>query len=113
MRTPAPALLVLALTLALQACAANDRASDVLPGEQSASGGARQVINALGTPVHALVKGVSCVATGAVAVPLASAFQITGHPQDRGLQQDTYKTVGRTCGGSYVLGAPDDLPPSP
>ena len=77
------------------------------------AGGAREVINALGTPVHALVKGASCVATGVVAVPLASAFQITGSPQDRGLQQDTYKTVGRTCGGSYVLGAPhDDLPPS-
>ena len=110
MRSPA---LLLALILALQACAANDRASDVLPGEQSATGGAREVINALGTPVHALVKGASCVATGVVAVPLASAFQITGSPQDRGLQQDTYKTVGRTCGGSYVLGAPhDDLPPS-
>jgi hypothetical protein len=111
MRTPA--LLALALSLALGACATTDRASDVLPGEQSATSSARQVINAVGTPVHALVKGASCVATGVVAIPLASAFQVSGQPQDRALQQDAYQTVGRTCGGSYVLGAPPaDLPPS-
>jgi hypothetical protein len=108
-----PALPALALTFALQACAGNDRASDVLPGEQSAAGNARQVVNAIGTPVHAVVKGASCVVTGVVAIPLASVLQVTGQPQDRGLQQDTYNTVGRTCGGSYVLGAPpDDVPPS-
>jgi hypothetical protein len=107
-----PALLALALGFAVQACAGGDRASDVLPGEQSTSGTARQVVNAIGTPVHAVVKGASCVATGAVAIPLASVFQITGQPQDRGLQEDTYNTVGRVCGGSYVLGAPPkDVPP--
>jgi len=107
-----PALLAIALTFALQACAGSERASDVLPGEQSPAGGARQVVNTIGTPVYAVAKGASCVVTGVVAVPLAGLFQITGQPQDRGLQQDTYNTVGRVCGGSYVLGAPpDDVPP--
>ncbi len=110
MRLPTP--LALALALTVTACA-NQRASDVLPGEQSATGTARQVLNAVGTPVYAVLKGVSCVATGVVAVPAASAFQITGTPQDRGLQDDTYKTVGRVCGGSYVLGTPPEgVPPS-
>ncbi len=103
------ALLVLALSLA--ACA-DQRASDVLPGERSATATARQALNAAGTPVFALIKGVSCVATGVIAVPAAAAFQIAGTPQDQGLQDDTYKTLGRTCGGSYALGAPaDGVPP--
>ena len=43
----------------------------------------------------------------------ANAFQVTGNPQDRGLADDTYKTVGRVCGGSYRLGAPPEgVPPS-
>lgn len=99
--TRASVLLVLALSLA--ACA-NDRASDVLPGEQSAHATAKQVINTLGTPVHAVMKGASCIATAAVAVPVGSAAQIMGHPHDLDLQRQTYKSVGRTCGGSYVLG---------
>jgi len=108
MRSFAP----LALALALGACASN-QASEVLPGEQSATATARQVVNGVGTPVHAVIKGVGCVATTVVAVPLASLAQINGEPQDRALQEDAYKTVGRTCGGSYVLGAPsEDLPPS-
>jgi hypothetical protein len=106
-------LVLLALALSLAACASQQRASDVLPGEQSATGSARQILNAAGTPVFAAIKGVSCVATGVVAVPLASAFQVAGTPQDQGLQDDTYKTVGRVCGGSYKLGAPPEgLPPS-
>jgi hypothetical protein len=71
------------------------------------------VPNAAGTPVFAVIKGMSCAVTGVVAVPAAAAFQIAGTPQDRGLQEDTDKTVGRTCGGSYKLGAPPpELPPS-
>jgi hypothetical protein len=103
---------LLALALALTACAAGGP-SDVLPGESSATGKARQVLNAVGTPVYAAVKGASCVASGVVAIPAASAFQAAGTPQDRGLADDSYKAVGRICGGSYVLGAPRaDLPPS-
>jgi hypothetical protein len=105
-----PALLALALTLA--ACA-NERASEVLPGEASATGIARQVINVVGTPVYAVVKGTSCVATGALAIPFATAFQATGQPQDRALADETYTTTGRVCGGSYILGAPPEgVPPS-
>ena len=55
MRSFAP----LALLLALGACAAADQpASDVLPGERSASAAAREVVNGVGTPVHAVMKGV-------------------------------------------------------
>lgn len=103
---------LLALSLALSACASGNPASDVLPGEQSATGTARQVVNGVGTPVHAVMKGVGCVATTVVAVPLASLAQIAGTPQDRSLQEDAYKTVGRTCGGDYVLGAPSERLPA-
>jgi hypothetical protein len=99
---------LLALALALGACASPNQASDVLPGEQSATATARQIVNGVGTPVHAVIKGAGCVATAVVAVPLASLSQVTGEPQG---QEDAYQTVGRTCGGSYVLGAsPEDLP---
>jgi hypothetical protein len=105
-----PALLALALSLA--ACA-SERASEVLPGEASATGIARQAINTVGTPVYAVVKGASCVATGVVAIPAATAFQVTGIPQDRQFADDTYNNVGRVCGGSYRLGAPPEgVPPS-
>ncbi len=97
---------LLAFGLALSACASHNQASDVLPGEQSATASARQIVNGVGTPVHAVIKGATCVATTVVAVPLASLSQITGDQQDRSLQEDAYKTVGRTCGGSYVLGTP-------
>ena len=101
MRSFAP----LALAVALGACAGNtNQASEVLPGEQSATATARQVVNGVGTPVHAVLKGAGCVATTVVAVPLASLSQITGEPQAR--QEEAYQTVGRTCGGSYVLGTP-------
>src|SRR5262245_5932694 len=108
-----PALLALALALAACASQPQNRASDVLPGEQSTTASARHILNTVGTPVHAVIKGVSCAVVGVAAVPLASAFQITGTPQDHELQDDTYKTVGRTCGGSYELGAPPpEVPPS-
>jgi hypothetical protein len=98
------------LALALGACASN-QASEVLPGEQSATATARQVVNGVGTPVHAVLKGAGCVATTVVAVPLASLAQITGEPQAR--QEEAYQAVGRTCGGDYVLGAPSEsLPPA-
>ena len=101
----------LALALALGACT-NNQASEVLPDEMSATGAARQFVNGVGTPVHAVIKGASCIGTAAVALPLASLTQITGTPQDRSLREDTYKTVGRTCGGSYVLGTEADQVPN-
>jgi hypothetical protein len=111
MRSLAP----LALLLALGACAGADQpASDVLPGERSASASARAFVNGVGTPVHAVMKGVGCVATTVVGIPLASVSQIAGTAQDQGVQEDVYKTVGRTCGGSYALGGDTKpLPPSP
>lgn len=103
-------LTLLALAVALSACVTNNQASDVLPGEHSATATARQVVNGIGTPVHAVMKGASCVATTVVAVPLASWEQITGEPQSS--QEESYQTVGRTCGGSYVLGKSVDMPPA-
>jgi hypothetical protein len=71
----------------------------------------RQVMNGVGTPVHAVIKGASCVATTVVGIPLASWAQVAGEPQSS--QEETYQAVGRTCGGSYVLGTPSvELPPS-
>jgi hypothetical protein len=100
-------LAFLALAAALGACAGStNQASEVLPGEQSATATARQVVNGVGTPVHAVIKGAGCVATTVVAVPLASLSQITGEPQAQ--QDEAYRAVGRTCGGSYVLGTPPE-----
>jgi hypothetical protein len=101
------------LLLALGACAGGDQpASDVLPGERSASASARQFVNGVGTPVHAVMKGVGCVVTTVVGIPLASVSQISGTPQDQGTQQDVYNTVGRTCGGSYELGGDSEPLPA-
>lgn len=94
-------LLPLALILMLGACAAGSGPSDVLPGEASATGRAKTAIHVVGTPVHAVLKGATCVATGVVGIPVASAAAIA---RDDQLRRDTYGTVGRTCGGSYVLG---------
>jgi hypothetical protein len=98
------ALAPFALLLALAACATDQPASDVLPGERSATGNARAFVNGVGTPVHAALKGATCVATTVVAIPLASLSQITGDPQSPGAQEEAYQAVGRTCGGSYALG---------
>lgn len=105
MRTPT---LALALGLALTACAGNggDRASDVLPGEQSRYAKTKSVVNAVGTPVHAVVKGASCVVVFALALPTQSAAQIHGMEADRDVQRQVNEGVGRTCGGSYALQVP-------
>ncbi|MGH6916706.1 MAG: hypothetical protein ACREJ0_03280 [Geminicoccaceae bacterium] len=92
-------LLCLAL---LPACAPTNQASDVLPGEQSATSRVRTIVNTAGTPVHAVLKGASCVAGTVVAVPVASVLAVVGEEQ---LQKETYSGVGRICGGSYALGA--------
>ena len=92
----------LCLAALLPACAPTNQASDVLPGEQSATGRVRTIVNAAGTPVHATLKGASCVAGTVVAVPLTSVLSVVGDEQ---LQSETYKGVGRICGGSYALGA--------
>ena len=88
--------------LLLPACAPTTQASDVLPGEQSATGRVRTIVNTAGTPVHATLKGASCVAGTVVAVPLTSVLSVVG---DKQLQSETYSGVGRICGGSYALGA--------
>jgi hypothetical protein len=104
MRTPA---LALALGLALTACAGNDHpASDVLPGEQSTYAKTRNVVNTVGTPVHAVVKGASCVVVFVLALPVESVAQIHGMEADRAVQRNVNEGVGRTCGGSYALETP-------
>jgi hypothetical protein len=93
------------LALALAACAGENRATDVLPGERSSTATAKSVLNTVGTPFYAVGKGVTCVASAVVAVPVAGAAQLLGRPSDQELQQQTYQGVGRTCGGPYRLGA--------
>jgi hypothetical protein len=100
--------LALALGLALTACASNggDRASDVLPGEQSRYAKTKQVVNAVGTPVHAVVKGASCVVVFVLALPVESAAQIHGMEADQAVQRNVNEGGARTCGGSYALQVP-------
>jgi hypothetical protein len=92
----------LCLAFLLPACAPTNQASDVLPGQQSATGRVRTIVNTAGTQVHATLKGASCVAGTVVAVPLTSVLSVVG---DKQLQSETYSGVGRICGGSYTLGA--------
>ena len=95
-------MICVALALALCGCTASSGPTDVLPGEASATGRAKTALNVVGTPLHAVLKGATCVATGVVGVPVASAAAIV---EDDRLRRDTYATVGRVCGGSYMLGA--------
>lgn len=101
MRRPA---LLLAALLAVSACAQTEPATEVLPGEESSGATAKRIVNAVGTPFHALIKGTACVVSGAAAVPAASALSIRNDTYDKALKRDIYTGVGRTCGGSYVLG---------
>jgi hypothetical protein len=94
-------LLVSCLAVIVAGCAGSGGPDDVLPGEASATGRAKSAVNVIGTPVHVVVKGAACVATSVVALPVASVATIT---DDRQLRQDTDRTVGETCGGSWVLG---------
>jgi hypothetical protein len=92
---------LLCLALAATGCAGSGGPDDVLPGEASATGRAKSAVNVVGTPVHVALKGAACVATTVVALPVTSAAAITDDDQ---LRRDTYRTVGETCGGSWILG---------
>lgn len=93
--------ILLCLALIGSGCAGSGGPDDVLPGEASARGRAKNVVNVIGTPVHVVLKGAACVATSVVALPVASTATIT---DDHQLRSDTYRTVGETCGGSWLLG---------
>ncbi len=103
-------LMLLALVLATAACAHDDSVSPRagVPTARPHSGSsatatARNVIDVVGTPVHAVFKGAGCVATGAVAVPVVAAAGAASPPDEMDLRRRMYRTVGKTCGGSYVL----------
>ena len=102
MPATARAILVL-LALALAACA-QDPASDVLPGESSATGTVRSVVNGIGTPIHAVGKAITCVAGTIVSIPVAALGSISGLPQHEAIGDQMIDGTGRVCGGSYVLG---------
>jgi hypothetical protein len=93
--------LLLCLAVIATGCAGSGGPDDVLPSEASATGRAKSAVDVVGTPVHVAVKGVACVATTVVAFPVASVATISDDDQ---LRRDTYRTVGETCGGSWVLG---------
>jgi hypothetical protein len=76
----------------------------VLPGERSSTARARSAVNVIGTPFFALGKGTACVVTTVFAIPVAGAAQVMDRPADQDLQRQTYKTVGKVCGGRYYLG---------
>lgn len=75
------------------------------PQERVAEDTGNDVINVIGTPFYALVKGVGCVASVVVATPVAIGLGL-GQREDRALiRADLDKGVGANCGGSYVLGS--------
>ncbi len=92
-----PAGIALALATALAGCA----------DEGTAYSGARAFVNAVGTPVYAVTKGVTCVVTAAGSLPAAAVANAVPGP-DRIEKADNnrqiYRTVGSACGGSYALG---------
>jgi len=91
--------LALALLLGVAGCAGAD--------EGAAAAAARRFVETAGTPLYAVAKGAACVVAAAGSLPaaaLANAAPIL-EPQDKAeLNVGIYRTVGRTCGGSYVLG---------
>ncbi len=75
------------------------------PQERIAEDTGNDVVNVIGTPFFALVKGVGCVASVVVATPVAIGLGL-GQRDDRALiRADLDKGVGANCGGSYVLGS--------
>lgn len=92
-----PTLIVL-LVISLAGCATNrDRE------QTSAAGG--EAVAVIGTPFYAVFKAVSCVATAAMAAPGAAALGLSETPHKEEWREDMNYSVGKNCGGSYILGA--------
>lgn len=70
-------------------------------GPEPVSG--RPAVGIIGTPFFALFKGVTCVATVAVAAPGAALVQLTERGDKEQLRAELDHGVGRNCGGAWSL----------
>ena len=105
-------LTAVGLVLMVGACAAGKEPAPLQPNratwsytEQRSHAVGVDVINVIGTPFYALAKGVTCVLTTAVAVPVAIGLGLTERPDRASARSELDRGVGANCGGSYVLGA--------
>ena len=103
---PTPALVFdLDGTLVLGAC-------QTAPPPETAraeGGGARAgdvVVSALGTPFYLAFKGVVCVASVAMAAPVAGLVALSDSPRVPEVQATLGDGVSRNCGPPYVLHPP-------
>jgi len=99
-----PRNLALTLALTLTGCVGAD--------EGAATADARRFVEVAGTPFFAVAKSVACVVTAAGSLPTAALVSATPifEPEDkRELNSSIHRTVGRTCGGPYALGAGSPL----
>lgn len=58
----------------------------------------------LGTPVYAVFKGVACVATVALAAPIAGAVALADRPDRAARTTELERGVAANCGGRWTLG---------
>ncbi|RDD62855.1 hypothetical protein [Ferruginivarius sediminum] len=84
-----------ALALALAACAAD--------GGAGGHEGGNATVRAVGTPFLVAFKVPACVATVAMAAPLAAIFEMADPPRRAGQEALGYG-VSRNCGPPYVPG---------
>jgi hypothetical protein len=90
--------LAVILTLSLAGCAG-------APGSEASPPGSagRTALSVIGTPFLIAFKIPVCVASAAIAVPLASAAQLAGTEQGARLEDNLGDGLERNCGPPYVL----------
>ncbi|MFO1037367.1 MAG: hypothetical protein U1E45_11020 [Geminicoccaceae bacterium] len=79
-------------------------------GEMAAERRGGDVVAVIGTPFYMLFKGVTCVATVAVAAPSSALLGVTTR-RNRYEEQSTLQYgIGHNCGGDWTL---NPTPPTP
>lgn len=90
------------LALSLAACASPPREDVTAPVNVAAYDGGI-ALAVIGTPIYAVSKATTCVATALIAAPSSAFLALTDRP-NRNLQREALQEgVGRNCGGRYWL----------
>ena len=99
---PAAALLLAASCAGLAACATPLRPDPAAPVSASTYDGGL-VLAVIGTPLYALAKATTCVATVLVAAPSSVGVALTDRPDKEYQRMDLQAGVAQNCGGPYWL----------
>ena len=89
------------LVLTCAACAATRPPDSPLMSADAANG--QGIVNAIGTPFHALFKATACIVSTVIVVPTAAALALTNRETREDEMAESYAGLGHNCYGSYAL----------